>query len=55
MQLTVIRAPTARSDGDDVDMLPQEILGEGGAVTRGAANAMMGAPLREARETFERE
>lgn len=55
IERTVILAPTDRIDRVDVDMLPQEILGEGGAVTRGAANAMMGAPLREARETFERE
>lgn len=55
IERTVILAPNDRIDRVDVDMLPQEILGEGGAVSHGAANAMMGAPLREARETFERE
>ncbi|WP_219893091.1 sigma-54-dependent transcriptional regulator [Aquisediminimonas profunda] len=55
IERTVILAPNDRIGRVDVDMLPQEILGEGGAVTHGAANAMMGAPLREARETFERE
>ena len=55
IERTIILAPSDRIDRVDVDMLPQEILGDGGAVTNGAANAMMGAPLREARETFERE
>jgi len=55
IERTVILAPNDRIDRVDVDMLPQEVLGEGGAVSHGAANAMMGAPLREARETFERE
>ena len=55
IERTVILAPNDRIGRVDVDMLPQEILGEGGGVTHGAANAMMGAPLREARETFERE
>ncbi|MFO1239902.1 MAG: sigma-54 dependent transcriptional regulator [Sphingomonadaceae bacterium] len=55
IERTVILAPNDRIGRVDVDMLPQEILGEGGGVTHGAANAMLGAPLREARETFERE
>lgn len=55
MERTIILAPSERIDSVDVDMLPQEIVGDGGAVAQGAANAIMGAPLREARETFERE
>jgi two-component system nitrogen regulation response regulator NtrX len=55
IERTIILAPGERIESVDVDMLPQEILGDGGTVAQGAANAMMGAPLREARETFERE
>jgi two-component system nitrogen regulation response regulator NtrX len=55
VERTIILAPSERIERIDVDMLPQEIISEGGPVNPGAANAMMGAPLREARETFERE
>lgn len=55
IERTIILAPSERIERVDVDMLPQEIIDEGGPVAHGAANAMMGAPLREARETFERE
>ena len=55
IERTIILAPGERIERVDVDMLPQEIIDEGGPVAHGAANAMMGAPLREARETFERE
>ncbi len=55
IERTIILAPSERVERVDVDMLPQEIIDEGGPVAHGAANAMMGAPLREARETFERE
>ena len=55
IERTIILAPNERIERVDVDMLPQEIIDEGGPVAHGAANAMMGAPLREARETFERE
>ncbi len=55
IERTVILAPNERIGRVDVDMLPPEILGDGGGVSHGATNAMMGAPLREARETFERE
>lgn len=55
IERTIILAPGERIESVDVDMLPHEILGDGGMVAQGAANAMMGAPLREARETFERE
>jgi two-component system nitrogen regulation response regulator NtrX len=36
-------------------MLPTEIVNETQAPGNGTVNAMMGVPLREARETFERE
>ena len=55
IERTIILAPGERIERVDVDMLPQEIIDEGRPVANGAANAMMGAPLREARETFERE
>ncbi len=53
VERTVILTPGDRIGRIDVDLLPAEVLrGEGdGAGT----SAMMGAPLREARETFERE
>lgn len=55
IERTMILAPGERIERIDVDMLPAEIIDEGGTVANGAANAMMGAPLREARESFERE
>jgi two-component system, NtrC family, nitrogen regulation response regulator NtrX len=36
-------------------MLPPEVVSDTGALTNHQSNAMMGAPLREARECFERE
>ncbi|MFV0622567.1 sigma-54-dependent transcriptional regulator [Sphingomonas sp. ac-8] len=56
VERTVILAPGNRIGRIDVDLLPPEVLGtpgEGGAGI--GANAIMGAPLREARESFERE
>jgi two-component system nitrogen regulation response regulator NtrX len=56
VERTVILAPGDRIGRIDLDLLPPEVLGrqsEGGAAT--GANAIMGAPLKEARETFERE
>ena len=54
VERTIILAPGDRLGRIDVDLLPAEVLGDqGDAGTRGGA--MMGAPLREARETFERE
>lgn len=55
VERTIILAPSERIERIDVDMLPSEVIGEAGSVGGSAANAMMGAPLREARETFERE
>ena len=53
IERTVIMAPGDRIGRIDLDLLPVEVLGDDG---RGeGAGAMMGAPLREARETFERE
>jgi two-component system nitrogen regulation response regulator NtrX len=53
VERTVIMAPGDRIGRIDVDLLPAEVLGGGG--DNAGASAMMGAPLREARETFERE
>ena len=56
VERTIILAPGDRIGRIDLDMLPPEVLGghnEGGVGT--ATSAIMGAPLREARETFERE
>jgi two-component system, NtrC family, nitrogen regulation response regulator NtrX len=55
IERTIILAPIERIERIEVDMLPAEIVSDTSALTSGAANAMMGAPLREARETFERE
>ena len=56
VERTVILAPGDRLARIDVDLLPPEILNEASPVGMGAAtSAVMGAPLREARETFERE
>jgi two-component system nitrogen regulation response regulator NtrX len=52
VERTIILAPGDRIARIDIDLLPPEVLGEQGG---GGANAIMGAPLREARETFERE
>jgi two-component system nitrogen regulation response regulator NtrX len=56
VERTIILAPGDRISRIDIDMLPPE-LANGPAQTNGlvAANAIMGAPLREARESFERE
>jgi len=53
VERTIIMAPGDRIGRIDVDLLPAEVLGGGG--DGAGASAMMGAPLREARETFERE
>ena len=53
VERTLILAPGDRVGRIDLDLLPPEVLGDQdmGAGT----TAIMGAPLREARETFERE
>lgn len=53
VERTVIMAPGDRVGRIDLDMLPAEIRGETSGSGGGAQ--IMGAPLREARETFERE
>jgi two-component system, NtrC family, nitrogen regulation response regulator NtrX len=55
VERTVILAPGDRLGRIDVDLLPPEVLGESVAGNGQGASAIMGAPLREARETFERE
>ncbi len=56
VERTIILAPGDRIGQIDLDMLPPEVLGsQGDANVGNAASAIMGAPLREARETFERE
>ena len=56
IERTIILAPNDRLRQIDVDMLPTEILDDGDAVSPAMASAaIMGAPLREARESFERE
>jgi two-component system nitrogen regulation response regulator NtrX len=56
VERTVILAPGDRIGRIDLDLLPPEVLGKPGDVGNGVgANAIMGAPLKEARETFERE
>ena len=53
IERTIILAPGDRIGRIDLDLLPAEVLGGQGEV--GGAGAIMGTPLREARETFERE
>ncbi|MGN6279220.1 MAG: nitrogen assimilation response regulator NtrX [Sphingomonas sp.] len=54
VERTVILAPGDRIGRIDIDLLPAEVLGDQGEGGTGTS-AIMGAPLREARETFERE
>lgn len=53
VERTVILTPRERMDRIEADMLPEEI--SGGSGNSGGITALMGAPLREARESFERE
>ena len=55
IERTMILAPSDRSGVIDLDMLPQEAIGSDGGQEGGLAGNIMGAPLREARENFERE
>ncbi|MEG3175191.1 sigma-54 dependent transcriptional regulator [Sphingomonas sp. RB3P16] len=54
VERTIIMAPGDRIGRIDLDMLPADILGDPGELG-GGGTAIMGSPLREARETFERE
>ncbi len=53
VERTVILAPGDRIGRIDLDLLPAEVRGDEGK--QGGGGTIMGAPLREARETFERE
>lgn len=55
VERTIILAPGDRIARIDVDMLPGEITGAGGGGDGGQPMSIMGTPLREARESFERE
>jgi len=56
IERTIILAPLERVDRIEVDMLPSEILENQGTPTLSSqAMTIMGSPLREARESFERE
>lgn len=55
VERTVILAPGDRLARIDVDLLPPEIVSDTAAASAAAPSSVMGAPLREARETFERE
>jgi two-component system nitrogen regulation response regulator NtrX len=55
VERTVILAPGDRIGRIDLDLLPTEVLGRSDAGNGAGTNAIMGAPLKEARETFERE
>jgi two-component system, NtrC family, nitrogen regulation response regulator NtrX len=54
VERTVILAPRDRMARIEPDMLPDEITG-GSRDSGGGISTLMGVPLREARETFERE
>ena len=56
VERTIILAPGDRIGRIDADMLPPEVLSDQARLAPGeAARSIMGTPLREARETFERE
>jgi len=56
IERTIILAPCERVERIEADMLPPEIIeSQGSAGLSGQAMTIMGSPLREARETFERE
>ncbi len=56
VERTMILAPGDRIGRIELDMLPPEVLSDQARLAPGeAARSIMGTPLREARETFERE
>lgn len=56
VERTIILAPGDRIERIEMDMLPQEVLHDpAGGTAASTTTAIMGAPLREAREAFERE
>jgi two-component system, NtrC family, nitrogen regulation response regulator NtrX len=54
IERTIILAPSNRLDSIDADMLPAEVINNY-VGTQSSVTSLMGAPLREARESFERE
>src|SRR5687768_1890436 len=56
IERTLILAPGDRVECIEIDLLPTEIVeGQGPSSINSASIAIMGSPLREARESFERE
>ena len=55
IERTLILTPGDRASCIEVDLLPAEIVDQQGASGPGPAMTIMGSPLREARESFERE
>jgi two-component system nitrogen regulation response regulator NtrX len=56
MERTLILAPGDRVESIEIDLLPPEIVeGQGAGTINSSSIAIMGSPLREARESFERE
>ncbi|MEM1196130.1 MAG: sigma-54 dependent transcriptional regulator [Pseudomonadota bacterium] len=55
VERTIIMTPRERLTMVETDMLPAEITGGRMAASGQGLSSMMGVPLREARETFERE
>lgn len=55
VERTIILAPRDRLEKVEPDMLPAEITGGETAAASSGLTQMMGVPLREARESFERE
>ena len=56
VERTMILAPPERAGRIDIDMLPAEVTSEPSKLVPGqAVRSIMGTPLREAREAFERE
>jgi two-component system nitrogen regulation response regulator NtrX len=56
IERTLILAPGDRVECIEIDLLPPEIVeGQGPSSINSASIAIMGSPLREARESFERE
>jgi two-component system nitrogen regulation response regulator NtrX len=56
IERTIILAPGDRVSSIDVDLLPTEVIDNQGSVGLSSATlTIMGSPLREARESFERE
>lgn len=55
VERTIIMTPREKLSSVEPDMLPPEIVGGQIGVTGDSLTAIMGVPLREARESFERE